>query len=218
MSYNVSATWQILLMLLTASIALLLGPVASTPMDRPVSLCLTHASPSGRWLAHQLLSSSRNPIWLPQFYLLGNPLPRVKQPQVRMYSPVFLLQTLNKQPPNSPANTPFVLLQPQPAQHSTCSARGFPEAALEPELVWQHHSHLWKEFKISRPISCMSWSLGIISFGSIPADSDLRSSLWTLATPWTLAPMFCALWLPYYTAVTSPSLFLQHGVLRTFCG
>lgn len=126
-----------------------------------------------------------------------------------MYSPVFLLRTLNKQPPNSLANTAFVLLQPQPTQHSTCSARGFPEAALKPELVWQHHSHLRKEFKISRPISCMSWSLGIISFGSIPADSDLRSGLWTLATPWILAPTFCVLWLCYKTAASPHPCFFN---------
>lgn len=208
-------------MLLTVSIALLLGPVASTPMDNQfpcVSFTLLHQD-DGSLINSSALAEIQSgfPSSFSLETLFLELQGKIKQPQVRMYSPVFLLQPLNKQPPNSPANTPFVLLQPQPAQHSTCSARGFPEAALEPELVWQHHSHLRKEFKISRPLSCMSWSLGIISFGSIPADSDLRSNLWTLATPWTLAPTFCALWLPYNPAVTSPSLFLQHGVLRTFC-
>lgn len=128
---------------------------------------------------------------------LGNPLPKVAgedktapgQNVLTCFPPADSKQTASQltcKHSLCPAPTPA-----SSAQHSTCSAWGFPEAALKHELVWQHHSHLWKEFKISRPISCMSWSLGIISFGSIPADFVLRSSLWTLATPWILAPIFC---------------------------
>ena len=49
--------------------------------------------------------------------------------------------------PNTPAHSSFGLLHLQPAPRSPCSAQGFPEAALDPELVQQRHSHLRRSLK-----------------------------------------------------------------------
>lgn len=123
---KVSATRQ---MLLTTSVSLALGPVAAKLGDRLASSCVTHASP-----AQRLLSSSRNPTWLPQFYLLENPPPR--QPRSSFARGLTCSSPADSpQPPHTPAKAPVGLLDPQPAQHSNCSAQRLPEAALEAHQV-----------------------------------------------------------------------------------
>lgn len=183
MRCKVSATRYILL---TASVSLTLGPVTSKLGDRP--LCVTHASPAG-WMNRSSTSQ------LQQKPNLASTVPppgksSSQTAQVSIYGRLTCSSTADApQPPHTPAKAPVVLLYPQPAQHGTCSAQHLPEAALEPHVVRQHPSHLWEELTrpISRPISCTRWRLGILSFKGIPANSDLRQSLWTLTTLWILA-------------------------------
>lgn len=108
---KVSATRQ---MLLTTSVSLALGPVAAKLGDRPASSCVTHASP-----AQRRLSSSRNPTWLPQFYLLENPPPRQPRSSFARGSPAALLQTLHSLPTHLP-RLPWA--SSTPSQLSTATA------------------------------------------------------------------------------------------------
>lgn len=132
--------------------------------------------------SYQCLSSSRNPNGLSQSCLPGNAPSRVmgqatpsrNPPEAHLYP-----SCRSKQPPNAPSNACFGFSHLQPAQLSTCSAQGFPEAALDPELVWHHHPHLHEEFRNADFLAPTSYEveLGNHSFWKHPADSDLEWNL-----------------------------------------
>lgn len=128
---KVSATRQ---MLLTTSVSLALGPVAAKLGDRPASSCVTHASPAG-WMSRSATSQLQQ-----KPNLASTVLPPGKSSS--QTAQVIVCQGLtcsspadSPQPPHTPAKAPVGLLDPQPAQHSNCSAQRLPEAALEAHQV-----------------------------------------------------------------------------------